>query len=181
MYQDIHASYLLKFYVVFKKFKWLFFRPSNEQSIKCDEIKWSDTISVPWIPSFKETVTFSLIWHFGIKRQDHLQRDRSKIQLGYFRKVKNFKEENQLVPSHKSGLKWAWSKFFGLKLDELWISDQKKKNKVSRPVWVKCRVCPVLYEQRWLLNVVWQLTVCLSKGACRQCVSTREKHVFKLI
>lgn len=126
-------------------------------------------------------LTFSLIWHFGIKRQDHLQRDRSKIQLGYFMKVKNFKEENQLVPSHKSGLKWAWSKFFGLKLDELWISDQKKRNKVSRPVWVKCRVCPVLYEQRWLLNVVWQLTVCLSKGACRRCVSTREKHVFKLI
>lgn len=76
----------------------MFFRPSNEQSIKCDEIKWSDTISVPWIPFFKETVTFSLIWHFGIKRQDHLQRDRLKIQLGYFRKVKNFKEENQLVP-----------------------------------------------------------------------------------
>lgn len=43
------------------------------------------TVIVPRIPFCKETVTFSLIWHLRIKRQDHLQRNRSKIQLGYFR------------------------------------------------------------------------------------------------
>lgn len=56
------------------------------------------TVIVPRIPFCKETVTFSLIWHLRIKRQDHLQRNSSKIQLGYFRKVENCKEENQLVP-----------------------------------------------------------------------------------